>query len=190
MNETQSIRHDAPLKQGEIRTHTVGAQTFRVMHVAGGSFTQVAARNVGENTRVLCTDRFESAAVRAYADAIAQAESDRIDALDDADGVAFIGASSGKLVEPTSSPAESTDNAGELAMVVYGRHNDMEAAKLHLAALAPWPGDSLRELVEAYGEAMTRAGINLAMGSLDRAVPFCTRADALKAEIVKRYGAA
>jgi hypothetical protein len=77
---TQS-EHRSPLAPGEIRTHIVGDRAFQVMHVAGGSFTQASVRGKGPST-VLCTDVAAAVAVKAYADAIEQAESDRIDALE------------------------------------------------------------------------------------------------------------
>lgn len=97
---TESTNHRAPLAPGEIRTHTVGACTFRVMHVAGGSFTQASVREPGQPSKVLCTDRFEFVVVAAYVDAIEAAESVAADALDDADGVAFISSATGELIEP------------------------------------------------------------------------------------------
>jgi hypothetical protein len=102
--------HEKPLTPGEIRTHTIGRTDFTVMHVAGGSFTQARSCDDSGST-ILATDRFESVAVRAYADAIEQAESDRIDALDDADDVAFIDSASGELIEPDSVPALADDVA-------------------------------------------------------------------------------
>lgn len=73
-------QHRRPLAPGEIRSYVVGDRAFRVMHVAGGSFTQVTARDgIDGATRVLATCRFGDAAVRAYAEAIEQAESDAIE---------------------------------------------------------------------------------------------------------------
>jgi hypothetical protein len=82
MTETQPTSHRRPLAPGEIRSHRVGAQTFAVMHVAGGSYTQACVMPVGGPTRVLATERFEQDAVNAYADAIEQAESDALDAME------------------------------------------------------------------------------------------------------------
>lgn len=110
--------HEKPLTPGEIRRHTVGDpdtkggwQAFKVMHVAGGSFTQASVSRFGRPTQVLCTDTDSRVAVRAYAEAIEQAESDRIDALDDADDVAFVDSASGELIEPDSVPALKVDKA-------------------------------------------------------------------------------
>jgi hypothetical protein len=66
--------HMKPLAPGEIRRHTVGNRRFQVMHVAGGSFTQAGYRDTDGEGAVLATDRFESVAVRAYAEAIAAVE--------------------------------------------------------------------------------------------------------------------
>jgi hypothetical protein len=74
--------HRAPLVPGEIRTHTVGLQIFQVMHVSGGSYTQATVRELAQPSRVIATERFESDAVNAYADAIEQAESDAIDDME------------------------------------------------------------------------------------------------------------
>jgi hypothetical protein len=75
--------HRAPLAPGEIRSHVVGNRAFQVMHVAGGSYTQASYRDgVDGPTKVLGTHMFERDAVNAYADAIEQAESDAIDALE------------------------------------------------------------------------------------------------------------
>jgi hypothetical protein len=82
MTENTNINHRAPLAPGEIRTHRVGARVFKVMHVSGGSFTQASVRPDGEPATVLLTDMSTRAAVNAYADAIEQAESDAIDALE------------------------------------------------------------------------------------------------------------
>ena len=155
MTETQNINHRAPLKPGEIRTHQVGAQVFQVMHIAGGSFAQASVAGNGMATRVLRTDRFADVAVRAYADAIEQAESDAIDALDDADGPSF-------------------DASG--------------------AYLDGEPEKSLADLLNAYGEQMARGGIELSYAfnsglSLTTSVAVhAERADALKAEILARFG--
>lgn len=92
---TETTNHRAPLAPGEIRTRTVGNRTFRVMHVAGGSFTQASVSDptwLGAS-QVLATNRFESFAVAAYADAIEQAESDaagEVDAPSFADDVAAL----------------------------------------------------------------------------------------------------
>lgn len=87
MTETQNTKnHRAPLARGEIRTHTVGTpdtpggwRTFKVMHVAGGSFTQASVSRFGKPTEVISTDPDARVAVNAYADAIEQAESDALD---------------------------------------------------------------------------------------------------------------
>jgi hypothetical protein len=80
MSETQNPDHRRPLAPGEIRTHTVGNRTFKVMHVAGGNFTQASYQLGVHPTQVITTEMFEQDAVRAYADAIEQAESDAADA--------------------------------------------------------------------------------------------------------------
>ena len=153
MTETQ-IDHRAPLAPlapGEIRTYVVGNRAFRVMHVAGGSFTQASFREgVDGPSVVLATDRFADVAVRAYAEAIEQAESDAIDALDDADGPSFDAS---------------------------GAYLDGESK-------------SLVELLNEYGAAMARAGMRLvnANGSVETAAPYAARADALKVEILARFG--
>lgn len=82
MTETQPTSHRRPLAPGEIRMHKVGAVTFTVMHVAGGSFTQACAHEADQRSRVLKTDTDDRIAVNAYADAIEQAESDAIDAME------------------------------------------------------------------------------------------------------------
>lgn len=71
---TQSRSHRSPLAPGEIRTHTVGARTFQVLHVAGGSMTQASYRDERSHSTVLCTDVAADVAVKAYADAIQRAE--------------------------------------------------------------------------------------------------------------------
>ncbi|MET0426642.1 MAG: hypothetical protein ABW046_22435 [Actinoplanes sp.] len=101
---TETPNHRAPLAPGEIRTHVVGDRAFQVMHVAGGSFTQASVRGKGPST-VLATSRFETVAVNVYANAIEQAESDAVDALDDADEVPFF-AADGSLVTPGAEPLD------------------------------------------------------------------------------------
>lgn len=83
--------HARPLQPGEIRTHTVGARIFQVMHVAGGSYTQASVRQIGCAATVLCTNRFEQEAVTAYADAIMQAEMDILDADEEFASREFVG---------------------------------------------------------------------------------------------------
>jgi hypothetical protein len=75
MTESQTPNHRRPLAPGEIRTHTVGAQHFQVMHVMNGGMTQARVTEIGQPSRVLKTAAFASVAVRAYAEAIEQAES-------------------------------------------------------------------------------------------------------------------
>lgn len=157
MTETQNIRHDAPLKPGEIRTHTVGDVDFAVMHAANGSFTQATVRDENGG-RVLATEVFEDRAIRAYADAIEQAESD---------------ARATRPYDVASGSYVTDEPLGEMLPT-------------------PEPG-SLSELVDAYGEAMARGGIELASGrtvqhGIAAAVEHTTRADALKAEILARFG--
>lgn len=115
MTETQ-INHRKPLAPGEIRSHVVGNRGFLVMHTGNGAFAQASYRDgVDGPTRVLATDRFADVAVRAYADAIAQAESDAVDALDDADGPSFTAAGAFISDTPTvpKSLAELLDAYGE-----------------------------------------------------------------------------
>lgn len=74
---TQEKSHRSPLAPGEIRTHVVGDRAFQVMHVAGGSFTQASVNTAPYGRTVLCTDTSADVAVKAYADAIEQAESEQ-----------------------------------------------------------------------------------------------------------------
>jgi hypothetical protein len=263
MTETQT-NHRAPLAPGEIRTYRVGDQRFAVMHVAGGSFTQVTARDgIDGATRVLATCRFADAAVRAYADAIEQAESDAVDRLDDTDGMSFD--ASGAYLEgeprrvlvveereivhrcpPTGSNTMPCCGVTPWEIPTYHRmtvEDDRVTCKPKLDAAeicaeagiattpeggmtpetvswvsrpdgsglrragerswvtdeplgemlpTPEPG-SLSALLDAYGEAMARGGIELASGrtvqdGITAAVAHTTRADALKAEILARFG--
>ena len=73
MTESQK-NHRAPLARGEIRTHTVGDQTFQVMHIAGPRVQARVGVPGGQPSMVLCTDTDAAVAVRAYADAIDGAE--------------------------------------------------------------------------------------------------------------------
>lgn len=241
MTETQNINHCKPLAPGEIRTHAVGAETFRVMHVAGGSFTQAAVLPATGPTRVLATDRFESVAVRAYADAIEQAESDAIDALDDADGPCFTasgayddGGAAQRDRDDAHAEAAAEDRAYRPGHPMADREIDLSfnlpmgasrnlveadvprypagtpehetyAAELRTeltkwaAGEEPYPYStprppSLAELVNAYGEAMARGGIDMAL-AYGKGQPIDTAAaahaelaDALKAEILARFG--
>jgi hypothetical protein len=71
---TQNERR-RPLAPGEIRRHTVGDQTFKIMHTGNGAFTQATVRQAGvPTTEVLATLPFESAALKIYAAAIERAE--------------------------------------------------------------------------------------------------------------------
>jgi hypothetical protein len=133
--------HMKPLAPGEIRQYTVGNpdtrggwQAFKVMHVAGGSFTQASVSRFGRPTQVLCTDTDSAVAVRAYAEAIEQAESDRIDALDDADDVAFIDSASGELIEPDSAPALKVDRA----IAELQRFEEIDRAAIARGESANW----------------------------------------------------
>lgn len=72
--------HAKPLSPGEIRMARVGRVIFKVMHIAGGSFTQAIALRPDAPTEVIATEMFEQDAVRAYAEAIEQAEADHADA--------------------------------------------------------------------------------------------------------------
>jgi hypothetical protein len=157
MTETQT-NHRAPLTPGEIRIHWIGDTSYQVMHVAGGSFTQASVREHGQPSRVLKTDTSAAVAVRAYADAIEQAESDRIDALDDADGPSYDAS---------------------------GAYLDGEALGEMLPT--PEPG-SLAALIDAYGEAMSKGATCLVLGRTAELVEYAGRADALKAEILARFG--
>ena len=247
MTETQNpqaIDHRAPLKPGEIRTHRVGAQVFQVMHIAGGSFAQASVAGNGMATRVLRTDRFADVAVRAYADAIEQAESDAIDALDDADGSMFIGSASGALIDPEATPdyCGPKDDGGWTCAPAHC-DRPTECPLSDVSDIAPnepqrWTGwtshghamrgipqvgerprmvarcggpamcqtcgreevaattpeKSLVELLNAYGEAMARGGIELSY-AFNSGLPLTTsaavhaeRADALKVEILARFG--
>jgi hypothetical protein len=125
---TQS-EHRAPLAPGEIRTHTVGDRTFKVMHVAGGSFTQMSVRLADGCVEHIATERFEQQAVNAYADAIEQAEADMALPANvlTADGV------------PEVEQATSTDLPC-LAMVGDKRYSGgLRAAKGHAHLLATGP---------------------------------------------------
>lgn len=131
--------HAKPLQPGEIRTHTVGGRTFQVMHIMNGGMTQASVREDGQPSRVICTDRFDSVAVRAYAEAIEQAEADYADAdrEDDApepltaegeealcvragfdapshviDSVRALTSGASVVMRPTTSPAQHTQMLG------------------------------------------------------------------------------
>lgn len=164
MTETQNPRpdHRAPLAPGEIRTHTVGAQRFQVMHVAGGSFTQASYRDTGGFATVIATERFEDAAVRAYADAIEQAESDAIDELDDADGSMFISSSTGELIDPQATPAPDADLSFNLPMGA-----DMQLVTGGRPTTAPSFADDVAALRE-LAILSDRYGIPKFVAALDR----------------------
>lgn len=74
--ETQpTTDHGATLAPGEIRRHTVGGKTFKIMHTGNGAYTQATVRTAGVlTTEVLATLPFESAALKIYATAIERAE--------------------------------------------------------------------------------------------------------------------
>lgn len=161
--------HDAPLLQGEIRTHVVGTRTFKVQHVAGGSFTQATVTDTAGPTGVLATERFEADAVRSYAAAIVEAESAR--------------------AVRAASPAYGAPG-DEPTLIMVGNRREAAADAAHAALLMPWPGEGLRELVEAYGEAMARGAMFVVGGDAECAAGMGARADALKIEILKRFGGA
>lgn len=182
-------RHDYPLLPGEVRSHTVGRTTFTVMHAMGGSFVQATASALGEASRVLHTSASETAALRAYREAVEQAESDAVDALDDADDVQHF-AADGSLVTglgdtATVRPQDGTPDAAAQALaynlpdgadplLVTGEHDDAMP--------------SLRALVESYGEAIARAALYLTYGDRKRVLQQADRAEAVKTEIVTRFG--
>lgn len=90
---TETKDHGAPLALGEIRTHTVGDQTFQIMHTGGGAYTQATVRTAGvPHTTVLATLRFESVALRVYAGAIERAERAAAVSAPEVDNRAEIGA--------------------------------------------------------------------------------------------------
>jgi hypothetical protein len=186
MTETQTPNHGAPLAPGEIRTHTVGTQTFQVMHVSGGSFTQAKVRRpIGDHmeSHVLCTSRFDSDAVRAYADAIAAAEDAAAAGLDDADGLSFD--ASGNYLDGDGedwAPAYA-ESAADAAL----SYNLPDGADSALVRGEHIETPTLRELLDAYSEATARAAYHVALGGLGAARRQIERAAALKAEIVKRF---
>lgn len=169
--------HRKPLAPGEIRRHTVGEATFQVMHVAGGSFTQATVRTPGQPTSVLCTDTNTAVAVKAYADAVEaaeQAESDRIDALDDADATAFIGASSGRLVEPiTPTPQVIAAEPGVQVECEDDPYAEREAS-------VPYNLNVLRGLLYAAGDRLSakeRVACFTAIEKIDAKLPVRRAAD-------------
>lgn len=164
MTETQNPRpdHRAPLAPGEIRTHTVGLRTFTVMHVAGGSFTQATSHVVGGGARVICTEVFESNAVRAYADAIEQAESDAIDELDEADGSMFISSSTGELIDPQAGPAPDADLSFNLPM---GANMQLVTGE---RPTAPSFGEDVTALRQGITDAYTPLSARGLLAALDR----------------------
>jgi hypothetical protein len=218
MTETQT-NHRAPLAPGEIRTHTVGDRTFQVMHTGRGMNTKATYRDgVDGVTQVLCTG-YEFRAVRAYADAIEQAESDAIDALDDADGMSFD--ASGAYFDrepkrvlvveereivhrcpPTGSNTMPCCGVTPWEIPTYHRmtvEDDRVTCKPRLDAAemtdeplgaflpTPEPG-SLAALIDAYGEAMAKGATCIVLGRRAELVEYAGRADALKAEILARFG--
>lgn len=128
---TQEQNHRRPLAPGEIRAHQVGAEVFRVMHVMNGGMVQASVSGNGMATRVLTTALFESDAVRAYADAIEQAESDAIDADEDYAAPSFIASASGELVTPGAEPTGLADRAATVSAVaalLAGRDSGVSSA--------------------------------------------------------------
>lgn len=138
--------HRAPLAPGEIRAHTVGTRTFQVMHVSGGSFTQATVREAGGGATVLATDPFADRAVRAYADAIEQAESDAADAMEDDDTPEPLTAESEEALRVRAgfAPAMPTQAALDEVMI-DGAREDVEWLRSKLMSLAN--GDGTRALV-------------------------------------------
>lgn len=130
------VDHRAPLAPGEIRSQWVGNQFFQVMHIAGGSFTQATVRTSGpDRPRVLATEMFESDAVRAYADAIEQAEDDAArSAPDDQCGCERNPLGHLRSEHPTALPAEEswkhpyTEQGGRCGTCGFGRTSDRHTA--------------------------------------------------------------
>lgn len=73
---TETSKHTQPLARGEIRRHTVGAQTFQIMHAVAGGYVQVAIRVEDEPTHVVCLEMAmdERKALATYAELIRIAE--------------------------------------------------------------------------------------------------------------------
>lgn len=73
---TETSEHTQPLARGEIRRHTVGVQTFQIMHALAGSYVQVAIRTEDEPTHVVCLEMAmdEHKALATYAELIRIAE--------------------------------------------------------------------------------------------------------------------
>lgn len=189
--------HRAPLAPGEIRTHVVGDRAFRVMHTGNGSFAQASYRDgVDGATQVLHTGR-EDIALARYADAIEQAEAaerEQPKRLDLSQAIAEC-----KRFEEIDRAAvargESAnwwERAGEPVDLEY---NLPMGANMTL--VNGEVGDSLRKLIDAYGEAIARGAIVLTGGAFrgDEATGVAAellghtrRADALKTEILRRFG--
>lgn len=87
---------------------------------------------------------------------------------------------------------ENTRHDAPLKPAEADRFDPMDDLNLPLGAnrtlvTGEAPGSSLADLVNAYGEAMAKAAMHLAMNGVAAAVAEADRAQELKAEILKRY---
>lgn len=185
-----AINHRAPLAPGEIRMHEVGERKFTVMHVAGGSYVQACEHGADKPSRVLKTSQWGYEAIDAYADAIEQAESDAIDALDDADGPSFDASGAYLDGEPVGDLAHNLPMGADMALVTgEGEPRRVWTDGEPVGETLPTPGPgSLSALLDAYGEAMSKGATCLVLGRTAELVAYAGRADELKAEILARFG--